>query len=241
MEPQHEQVVTRFGNRSNKADVLLPYETVPGRMTPEAQKIVERFHNIQQANQGFRTERQREKRRKEKVKQAAEEASEGDTIRYDGDVDKCVICLDRSTKNEHVTRLICRHVLHERCLTEYLVKSKKDDPPCPECRGTIRNPKGFKYIAEEHFVFSPAQSEGHRSDDDRHAPGQQANRFPRAQANPENPPDLGSSQSTALSQYKPNRIIFLVGKSGNFATMETLGCLMVDMVYLWTQEHGQTW
>ena len=46
------------------------------------------------------------------MKLAAEEASEGGAIRYDGDVDKCVICLDRFTKNEHVTRLICRHVLH---------------------------------------------------------------------------------------------------------------------------------
>ena len=39
----------------------------------------------------------------------------------------------------------------------------------------------------------------------------------------------------------PLRTISPVGKSGNFATMETLGCRMVDMDCLWTQEHGQTW
>ena len=215
LEPQHEQVITRFHQRKGKGEsALLPYETNQERMSPDAQRMVERFQNVQQANQTHRVTRKREVRRKNKVKMAAEEAEEGVHIRYDGDVDKCVICLDRFTKGEQVTRLICRHVLHEQCLTEYLVKSKKDDPPCPECRGTTRNPKGFKYIAENHFVFSPAQSEGHRSDDERQNQGSQAQpqdptpprQEPfRTQVNPENPPDIGSSNSTTWSQVRPNQ------------------------------------
>ena len=188
-------------------------------MSPDAQKMVERFQNIQQANKDHRFARKREVRRKNKVKMAAEEAAEGIHIRYDGDVDKCVICLDRFTKGEQVTRLICRHVLHEQCLTEYLVKSKKEDPPCPECRGTTRNPKAFKYIAENHFVFSPAHSEGQHSEDERQQPGPktqaqtQSPTPPRPRQepfstqadsenpiNPENPPDFGASHSTTWSQ-----------------------------------------
>ena len=230
LEPQHEQVITRFHKRTPGTSevALLPYETNQERMSPDAQKMVERFQNIQKANQDHRFARKREARRKNKVKMAAEEAAEGIQIRYDGDVDKCVICLDRFNKGEHVTRLICRHVLHEQCLTEYLVKSKKEDPPCPECRGTTRNPKGFRYIAENHFVFSPAQSEGQRSEDERQQPGPQKQAqqrspsptrkeyatasssnvdpnwntqvYPENPRNPENPIDLGSSDSTTWSQ-----------------------------------------
>ena len=58
----------------------------------------ERFHQAQQASQAHRIEKKKEKRRKDEVKLAAEEAAEGGQIRYDGDVDKCVICLERLSR-----------------------------------------------------------------------------------------------------------------------------------------------
>ena len=56
--------------------------------------VIDRTYQVQLANQARRTDKRKEKRRKDKVKLAAEEAAEGGQIRYNGDVDKCVICFD---------------------------------------------------------------------------------------------------------------------------------------------------
>jgi hypothetical protein len=202
IEPQHELVINRFHKRTGKIDTrLYTFHHDEERLQKEQQAIVDRMYQVQQANQAKRQEKKREKRRKEKVKLAAEEAAEGGHSRYDGDVDQCIICLEHFTKGEQVSRLICRHVLHEKCLTEYLVKSRKEDPGCPECRGTIRNPRGYKFIAENQFEFSPAQSEAPLSSEDELT----TRRLPyNPRQTPETPPpqaqDLGSSNSTTWSR-----------------------------------------
>jgi hypothetical protein len=57
-------------------------------------------------------------------------------------------------------RLLCRHVCHEKCLQVFMANTDAKKASCPECRGTIRDPKHYLFIAENQFQNSDS------SDDD---------------------------------------------------------------------------
>ena len=140
-EPQHEQVFTRFNQRKAKTGgPVLNYDTIGERLGENEKKMIDGFQQVQLANAQHRQARKQEKRRKEKVKQAAEEATEGANVKYDGDVNQCAVCFDHFIKDQLVSRLMCRHILHEKCLKEYWAHAKVQEPVCPECRWTYQEP-----------------------------------------------------------------------------------------------------
>lgn len=48
---------------------------------------------------------------------------------------ECPVCYD-SLCNTKVTRIICGHIIHTKCLREWYVRSEAD-PTCPMCRGPL--------------------------------------------------------------------------------------------------------
>jgi hypothetical protein len=65
---------------------------------------------------------------------AAEAAS-----RFEGTDDQCTVCLGAFKRGEHVTRILCNHLFHEECWTQYL-HTTTTTCECPNCRG----PPGIK-------------------------------------------------------------------------------------------------
>jgi hypothetical protein len=48
--------------------------------------------------------------------------------------DNCVICNSEFEINENITNLVCKHVLHTKCISEWV----KYKPECPICRASIK-------------------------------------------------------------------------------------------------------
>ena len=49
---------------------------------------------------------------------------------YDGDIQKCTICLDNIKKGDTVVSLPCSHIFHGSCIYSWLRKNEE----CPVCR-----------------------------------------------------------------------------------------------------------
>ena len=168
IEPMHDMVANRFHDRKNtRGHVMVVERSIDVTAVCDLQQgTLQAMTRIQQENKARRDNKVLLRKRNERARIAAENATSGGHNSYQGEVNKCVICLFNFNAGDRVARLVCRHVLHEDCLTNYLVHSTVEDPVCPECRGTTKNPKNFRYISENQFVVTPAVSET-GSDDER--------------------------------------------------------------------------
>ena len=57
-----------------------------------------------------------------------------------------------------MSRLICRHVFHEKCLSVFFQSTRVEHVTCPECRGSVRDPKNFLYISKGQFHYATESS-----------------------------------------------------------------------------------
>ena len=64
---------------------------------------------------------------------------------FDGPVDTCTICQEEFANAEPLVRLCCRHLFHETCWTELLVR--EEQPECPTCRGAGNVIANFRYVS----------------------------------------------------------------------------------------------
>ena len=94
---------------------------------------------------------------------------------FDGSVDTCIICQEEFANAEPLVRLCCRHLFHETCWTELLVR--EEQPECPTCRGAGNVIANFRYVSvdaqhtprhrnspeEETCQAEAAREYGHRS------------------------------------------------------------------------------
>ena len=122
------------------------------------------FKDTQSDLARLRAESKTKARRKFKAKILGELAEDSGPLAFDGSVTKCVICMENFAANDPVCRLVCRHVLHEDCLSHYKTSASGAgirNPSCPECRGTLEKAKNFKYIHENQFeCVSDSSNEG---------------------------------------------------------------------------------
>ena len=90
------------------------------------------------------------------------------TRTYTGDINTCCICIDEFVQGDDCVRLDCRHILHSKCMSEYVaitlakagVDGNKTHPDCPHCRGPGNVIANYKYVGVNQFqVFhTPAGS-----------------------------------------------------------------------------------
>ena len=164
----HESVANRFHRRFYRdVEPDRHVQSDGTRLGQENQKTIDRFKHVQEFTASRRKEVKKESDRRSRVKFMASEAvglKAGQA--FNGSVNRCTICLDDFKAGDEVSRLTCMHVLHVKCLTEYHVWSKVDNPLCPECRGPTTDPRNYVYVSEGQFNVSTAASEVSQSSDD---------------------------------------------------------------------------
>lgn len=56
----------------------------------------------------------------------------------------CVICLEEFLESDKITKLPCRHILHQRCASHYLEMENK----CPCCKVTVFAQSDYEQLSE---------------------------------------------------------------------------------------------
>ena len=108
----------------NARPVNRPNVQVTSHLDPQHRPEVNAFHNVQRYVE--RTRRHRKERSNARIV-ATEDAE------YDGAPDVCPLCRDQLYAGESVLRLVCRHVYHVDCWSEWLARGTFLS--CLVCRG----------------------------------------------------------------------------------------------------------
>lgn len=63
----------------------------------------------------------------------------------------CPICLEQISEKKHTIQLQCKHIFHEKCLTNYFKHIGKKSCPCPLCREkfnelNLKDKKPLKWV-----------------------------------------------------------------------------------------------
>ena len=163
VEPMHERIIEKFLSRLKPqatGEVLTGmYQNQDSRKDEHQWRIIEQCKSIQDELKQKREATKTEQKRVARAKVIAESAFDSGMNPFDGSVDRCTICLDAFGAGDHVCRLICRHVFHEKCLQAFILSCTVKDPACPECRGSTKDPKPYVYIAESQFVISDSSGD----------------------------------------------------------------------------------
>ncbi|CAE7222318.1 unnamed protein product [Symbiodinium sp. CCMP2592] len=117
------------------------------------------FHQAQQVVQSRRAQHRNRHRRVIQVPDS------WDHQEYDALDDSCALCQEVYLERDSVVRLVCRHLYHTACWTEYLMHPQAR-MSCPVCRGSARVVARFSYRAD---YETPAPS---------HNPTEQPSRAP---------------------------------------------------------------
>jgi hypothetical protein len=233
---EHGKVCVDFAVRTNQCREPCAwkglYKHDPTRVDKLQQTIVEQRKDTQDRFAASRAHAKALAKRTQRAKAAAEALKEDiGHVLFDGSVNKCAICMDNFLQKDSVCRLLCRHVFHEKCLQVFMANTDAKKASCPECRGTIRDPKHYLYIAENQFQNSDS------SDDDAHRgkayntparnPTNQVNRDRRSNYPPSGSSLLGSSTVTVQPLF-PMWQMHEPMEEKHFASMETPCCLVGD-------------
>ena len=121
----------------------------PQARTSDTQSRLERAQSEQidvfhQAQQVVQTRRAQHRNRHRRVIQVPDS---WDHQEYDALDDSCALCQEVYLERDSVVRLVCRHLYHTACWTEYLMHPQAH-MSCPVCRGSARVVARFSYRAD---------------------------------------------------------------------------------------------
>jgi len=149
-------------------------------LAAEQRPVVDRFHRLRMFQKDAKAQKQQEELRKQRAKTAARCAEYNEfNTQYDGNVNTCIICHDEFVAGDEVSRLLCRHVLHDNCLDAFqrsvaatartARRQVAVEALCPVCRGPTNNVRKYRYVSEGQFTVSEAASDA--SDNEGQRPG----------------------------------------------------------------------
>ena len=102
------------------------------------------IETFRQAQQVVQTRRSQQRNRHRRVIQVPDTWDHHD---YDALDDSCALCREEYLERDSVVRLVCRHLYHTACWTEYLMHPQAR-MSCPVCRGSARVIARFSYRAD---------------------------------------------------------------------------------------------
>ena len=152
---QHVEVIRERRQADREARHLnRPAVQVQSQLDPQHRPELHEFHNVQ---------RQVEHRRRVNKKQSAQShVFDTSDQEYDGAEDTCALCKESYEGGESLLRLVCRHVYHVDCWTQYMVHGPALQ--CPICRGGCHVVARYRHPHYQRDTSQHASSEPQRSE-----------------------------------------------------------------------------
>ena len=150
---QHIEVIRERRQADREARHLnRPAVQVQSQLDPQHRPELHEFHNVQ---------RQVEHRRRVNKKQSAQShVFDTSDQEYDGAEDTCALCKESYEGGESLLRLVCRHVYHVDCWTQYMVHGPALQ--CPICRGGCHVVARYRHPRYQRDTSQHASSEPQR-------------------------------------------------------------------------------
>lgn len=101
---------------------------VQSQVDPQFRPELQELHQAQVSAEQQRHERKQQRRHQAPVQAAIEHD-------FDGTADKCMLCQELFSAGDAVLRLVCRHVYHVTCWTNFMIHGERLH--CPMCRGIV--------------------------------------------------------------------------------------------------------